>query len=93
MTNFPEWTAERLNRNFHLLTAAAMAGERCPMSHPNGPIESGAMQRMWAKGMIRSEVYASNYRVVTILVGEHKGKTTAPFPGRGAPYAVNGRHI
>jgi hypothetical protein len=88
-----EWTAERLNRNFHLLVAAAVAGERCPQSHPHGPIETGAMQRLWDKGMVRSEVFKHNYRVVTIMVGQHKGKTTLRPPGLGAPYAINGRHV
>jgi len=86
-------TPERVERNFQLLVQAALARDRCPQSHPHGPLDSGAMSALVEAGRIRSEVYAHNYRRVTILTGEHKGKSTAAHPKGFAPYMVNGRHV
>jgi hypothetical protein len=79
-----------LDKNFKLLEDAALAGDRCPQSHPHGPIDSGAITELVRVKRIRSEVYAHNYRVVTILVGPHKGKSTAPAAPGLAPYRING---
>jgi hypothetical protein len=70
-----------LDMNFKLLEAAAVAGERCPQSYPHGPIDSGAVAALVEAKRIRSEVCGKNYRVVTILTGPHKGRSTAPHPG------------
>lgn len=86
-------TPQRLDHNFQLLVQAAIAGERCPQSHPHGPIDGGAIQLLVEAGRIKSEVYAHNYRRVTILTGEHAGKATADHPRGLQPYMVNGVHV
>lgn len=83
----------RIELDFLAIQAAAIAGERCPKSHPEGPLSSGSIGVLYEAGRIKSEVYARNWRVVTILTGEHAGKSTAPPPRPGAPYLVNGRHV
>ena len=84
---------DRIERDFGLLEAAAVAGERCPFSNPFGPISSASITALVESGRIRSEVYRHNWRVVTILDGPHKGKSTqAAAPGL-APYLVNGGHV
>lgn len=85
--------ANWLDDNFKLLEAAAIVGERCPQSHPHGPIDSGAISELIEAKRIRSEVYAFNYRVVTILVGPHKAKSTAPAAHGLVPYLVNGVRV
>lgn len=66
---------------FALLLAAAIAGGRCPQSRPHGPIlDPGLPAQLARDGKIRIEVYAHNWRRVTILVGEHAGKSTAGPP-------------
>jgi len=81
------------DRDFAILEAAAAAGERCPRSHPHGELSAGAVSGLVECGMIRSEVYAQNYRVITILAGPQAGKSTAPCPKVGAPYMINGKSI
>jgi hypothetical protein len=82
-----------LDDNFRLLENAASVGERCPQTYPHGPIGANAITKLVAAGRIRSEVYRYNYRVVTILVGPHKGKSTAPAAPGLAPYLINGVHV
>lgn len=81
------------DKDFALLVDAAVAGARCPQTSPHGPLASGSVSVLIAAGKIRSEVYKHNYRVVTILVGPHKGKTTAPADPGLKPYRVNGIHV
>ena len=83
----------KLEADFRLLEAAAVAGKRCPFTQPFGPIGSDSIPTLVAGRRIRSEVYHHNYRVVTILDGPHKGKATAPPPNGGSPYLVNGVHV
>lgn len=83
-------TANRFDRDFALLVTAAVNGDRCPQTYPHGPISSGAMTALIRDGKIKSEVYRHNYRVVTIMVGEHKGKTTRPADAGLKPFRVNG---
>ena len=78
---------------FELLVDAAIKGERCPQTHPHGPLRSAVIGELYERGMIRSEVYAHNFRRVVILIGEHAGKATAPHPKGFAPYRINGRQI
>lgn len=84
--------AETAEKDFALLVAAAVAGERCPQTNPHGPLHSDAISKLMRLGKIRSEVYMHNYRVVTILVGEHAGRSTYRPPHLGPPYRVNGRY-
>lgn len=73
------------------IIAAALAGQRCPtnetMENPNGTIWQGATTELARAGHIKIEIYAKNYRVVTILKGPHAGLSTKPYPDRRAkPY-------
>jgi hypothetical protein len=81
-----------LDKAFALLVEAADVGERCPKTI-GGPLAKDALTALVRAGRVRSEVYAHNYRVVTILVGEHAGKSTAPHPAGGKPFRVNGRLV
>lgn len=81
------------NRNLDLLVAAAVDGERCPQDAPHGPLGRGAISELVRAGQIRSEVYSRNWRVVTILKGEHAGKSTAAPPWGGKPYRVDGELV
>lgn len=80
----------RIDSDFRLLEAAAVAGERCPQNQPFGPIHSYSIRTLVNAKRIRSETYGLNWRRVVILEGPHKGKATAPPPNGGAPYLVNG---
>lgn len=82
-----------VERHFAILLAAALAGERCPRNTPHGPLAGDAITFLVRAGRIRSEVYDKNYRVVTILAGEHAGRSTAPHPGGGKPFRVDGRLV
>lgn len=84
---------KHIDEAFALFEAAAVAGERCPMTYPYGPIPTAATDALIASGHIRSMVYGRNYRVVEILKGPHAGKSTAPEPNGRALYMVNGRHV
>jgi len=85
--------ARRIESDFALVVAAAVAGERCPQSHPHGPISGASITALVRAKRIRSEVYRGNWRVITILAGEHTGKSTAPSPSLGAPYLIDGRPV
>jgi len=67
-----------------------VAGVRCPQTYPYGPIAPGAISALIAAKRISSAVYKHNYRVVTLLVGEHSGKSTAPAERGLTPYRVDG---
>lgn len=86
-------TPEALELSFQRIVAAAIANERCPVSHPHGPLASEAVTMLVEAGRIRSEVYSHNFRRVTILKGEHAGKSTASPPHNRPPYMINGRHV
>jgi len=86
-------SAANIEADYALILAAAIAGERCPISNPHGPIHSGSIIALADQKRIRSDVYSKNWRVVTIMDGEHKGKATAPCPWGGSPYLVNGVHV
>lgn len=76
---------KQLEATFAALEKAAAEGRRCP---ENGTFGVGHVPDLARAGRIRIAVYSRNYRVVTILEGPHKGKRTAPFPGRGKPYKI-----
>lgn len=85
-------TAEVLDREFALLESAAANGERCPQSVPHGPLNSSVTGALARSGRIRIEIFAHNWRVVTLLDGPHKGKQTMPTPHKGSrrPYKTIG---
>ena len=88
-----EWAEKRIDKAFQMLVRAAVAGERCPMTDPHGPLQSGAIEKLTSLGMIRSEVSGRNYRRVVILKGEHAGKSTASNPYGHALWCIDGRHV
>ena len=84
-----------LDETFAILVAAAVKGERCPLSNwerlpfqeqgepPTALVCSNQLQKLARAGRIVIEVSGRNYRTVTILVGPHAGKKTAPDPKDG----------
>lgn len=71
-----------IERTFAILEAAAATGERCPLSrehHVNG-VDSQYVRALARAGRIFIEISSSNWRRVTILIGAHKGKSTAANP-------------
>lgn len=84
-----------MERDFAAIVAAAEAGERCPASRPHGPLHPDAVQALVRAGRVRSEIFGHNWRVVTILVGEHAGKSTAHnprLPAGAKAYLVDGKY-
>lgn len=86
-------SAVRVERDFHLIEAAAAVGDRCPHNWPHGPLSSASIGELVEAKRIRSEVYSRNWRVVVIMDGPHRGKSTAAPPWGGSPYLVNGVHV
>lgn len=78
-------------RDYALIEAAAIAGERCPQSQPFGPLSKTGVTPLCRAGRIRIEIYAPNWRVATILTGPHVGKSTKPAPSGGKPYVIVGK--
>lgn len=75
----------------------AAVGLRCPpdsyKADKTGDVIKGlgrgTIMALAAAGKIRAEVYAHNFRRITVLVGPHAGKSTAPPPGPvQRPYKV-----
>lgn len=83
-------TTSAIARTFAAIEAAAVAGKRCPMNHPDGPLSKGAITYLYKAKRIRGEIYRCNYRVVTLLDGPHCGKSTAPAPDGWKTYKVVG---
>jgi len=80
-----------MDQTFALLERAAIAGERCPLNSPFGPVDSTTITALARKGRIRVEVYRHNWRVVTLAEGPHKGKRTKECPSGGKPYRAVSR--
>ena len=71
---------------------AAEAGERAPTLQQlqrkvRGDI-GRAVKELASGGFIRSYVYVRNWRVIEIARGVSEGRSTAPPPRPGKPYAV-----
>jgi hypothetical protein len=71
---------ERRERMLLRLALAVAAGERCPTTDQG--LLSDDVSALAHAGKISVEVSTHNWRRVTILVGEHAGKSTAPNPLR-----------
>ena len=75
-----------LDKAFALLVDCAVKGERCPITagpkaHPFlVPDQIAALKR---EGRIKATISGKNWRVVTILTGEHAGRATAADPREG----------
>jgi hypothetical protein len=70
------------DRAYQAILDSAVKRERCPENGERG-LSSGIVRRLANDGLIKVEVFARNYRVVTILTGPHKGKRT-----KAPPYKV-----
>ena len=78
-----------LDGTFALLEATAIKNERCPQNYPHGPLTTSIITALARAGRIKVEVFARNWRVVTIMDGPHRGKRTKLAPGNaGPPYKV-----
>ena len=82
-----------LRRVFALVEASAVNNERCPQLQPHGVLsfaENIAILALARAGRLRIEIFAHNWRVVTICEGPHRGKHTmrSPYKGGGQPYKV-----
>lgn len=90
----------RLDRAFLLLETAARNGERCPHTARTENVQGerrqipglapGTTTVLAERGLIRVEIFSRNFRRITILVGEHAGRSTAdhPFGALAKPYRV-----
>ena len=79
----------KLHVLFQRLCDCAIRGERCPTADQLAGLPPPS--ELAHAGKIRIEVFARNWRVVTILTGPHAGKSTMRDPAgvRGAkPYRV-----
>lgn len=76
-----------INTTLALIISAARSGLRCPgqkvreMYSPN-------VGRLAREGMIRNEIFGRNYRVITILKGEHAGAHTARHSDCKPPWMI-----
>jgi hypothetical protein len=75
-------------RAFKLIEAAAITGARCPQNAPHGPLGSGCASALARAGWVRFAIYRHNFRVATILHGEHRGKSTEPAEPGLKPYRI-----
>lgn len=76
-----------LDKAFAMIEAAAIKGERCPQNDVF-PGKKGAVPELARQGRIKIEVFAHNWRVVTIMEGPNKGKRTKAAPMGSEPYKV-----
>jgi hypothetical protein len=83
----PVALVDRKTNTLRAFTKAAVAGKRAPMNGTFG-VESSAARRLAFDGVIRIEVYAKNWRVITLLEGEHAGKHTMLPPHGGRAYVT-----
>lgn len=76
-----------IERAFEILEAAAVAGERCPVTSGPGAhreLKKEAVAALAAAGRIAIEISSKNWRQVTIMTGPNAGKATAPNPDKHA---------
>ena len=65
---------------FDLVERAAIAGGRCPQNEPFGPLPGRTMARLAYAGLLEVEIFAHNFRRVTIRTGAWAGARTAAPP-------------
>lgn len=70
---------ERIEKCFEAIVHAVISGQRCP-ENDTLHVNTERCRHLALAGRIKVEVFARNYRVVTILDGPHAGKKTAPAP-------------
>lgn len=87
---------ERVEQCFQAILRAALRGERCP-ENGSSNVNTDRCRALAAAGRIKIEVFARNFRVVTILTGRHAGRKTARAPYKvSQPKLViskDGKHI
>jgi hypothetical protein len=89
----------RIESTFAVLEAAAIAGERCPMSAPHcaDGINGHDVSVLVKTGRVLIEISSRNWRVITILTGPNAGRSTAADPDpRSTPHltvSANGRTV
>lgn len=66
-------------RAFAILEDAAVRGIRCP-GRDIADLQRNQAAVLARAGLIRINISGHNYRQITILVGPHAGKSTAPHP-------------
>lgn len=79
---------QEIERAFALIEQAAINGERAPQGTPHGPLPHSAITTLYRAGRVRGEIHPRNWRVLTILAGPHKGKSTKAPPWGGKPYKI-----
>lgn len=86
----PNPSATMMDATFARLERIAIAGERCPMRDELTTAEAASIGLLARAGRIFVEIYNKNWRVVTLLTGQHKGKCTLACPTGGSPYLTVG---
>jgi hypothetical protein len=81
----PATYQRQLDVGFEILLNAALAGTRCPTNDTRG-LSSSVVTALAREGKIRVEVFAHNWRVVTITEGLHAGACTQAHPTSKTPY-------
>jgi hypothetical protein len=83
---------ERLEKLFEIVVNAAKFSRRCPTNEElDGAITAACgLPELARMGRILIEISGRNYRTVTILMGAHAGKRTAPDPGKNRPWLTIG---
>lgn len=81
------------NRLFAVVEAAAINNERAPQLSPHGILsvsDNRALLMMARAGRLRIEIFAYNWRVITICEGPNKGRQTlrSPHKGSNVPYKI-----
>jgi len=86
MTGLPREVLKKLTPKqadaFALIERAALAGARCPVDQPNGAMPSRMVAELARLKLVRVEIFARNFRVVTLLAGVNAGRSTLK-PGTG----------
>lgn len=85
-----ELSESGLSKLFKQLENCVALGARCPQTLPFGPLTRAANKgviELARRGRIKLDIYAHNWRVVTMCEGRHFGKSTEMPPYQhGAPY-------
>ena len=78
----------KYDKLFEKMVDLAVRGERCPF---NEHLPPGGLSALARAGRLKIEVFRHNWRIVTILEGQHTGKHTKRDPALepdAKPYVV-----
>jgi hypothetical protein len=73
---------------FERLVNTALQRQRCPMNDSGTGKRFKNLPRLARAGFIRIEIFAHNFRRVTILVGPHTGLSTLSPRGNQKPWKI-----